>query len=826
MASGPPPVSTPTAEDPKRDLVWRLAEVATAPVFGDDYFGLLVNRLSRLLRVKCVLLGEVFVEGTGPSRLRTRAVVVDGEPAPNFEYGLSHSPCGEVIGKTLCWHADGVTQLFPDDPRLRQLGARAYVGVPLFSSRQEPLGLLALAHDGPLPEDEELKAVLKICAGRAGGELERARIEMRLRRSEERLRASIENTPHVAVHWHDADGRVCFWNQASEELFGWKAQEVLGRSLRGLVYSDETSRRFDVLLAAVKAGEGPQGPVEFEVRRRDGTLGFCEATVFSIPGEQGGAWFVCTLVDVTVRKQAEQELRSSEAKYRHILASSPVPMLVTDLGQRVISVNAKFTEVFGYNQDELAEIDAWWLKAYPDPVYRSKVRADWVGQLDRALLDGSAVGPMEVDAACKDGSVRRVQCSAAVNADRILIVFTDLTDRLRLENELRQAQKLEVVGHLAGGVAHDFNNIIQAVLGFIGLAQDGLLTAEDRDAYLKEALGAAKRASQLTRQLLAFGRRQAMHFEVVDLGELVGNLLKLLRRLIGENIDVQLRTDAAMGRVRCDPTQMEQVLINLCVNSRDAMPGGGKITITVEKKVITPSYKHAHPWSRVGRFAMITVTDTGCGMDKATQERVFEPFFTTKPKEKGSGLGLAVVYGIVRQHDGFIRLYSEPGLGTTIRIYVPTVEAPGQSPEAPVRRRLISGGHETVLVAEDDETIRSLVRKILERAGYQVILATNGEEAVSLYEAHRQKIDLLVFDAVMPKLSGLEAYERIRRLDERAVPTIFASGYNDAFSPDHASLPEGAVLMQKPYDPDELLQKIRELLLVSDPGTPVQGAGE
>lgn len=813
-------MTTRTADDPKRDLVWEIAEAATAPVFGDDYFSLLVSRLSRQLGVKCVLLGEVINDENGV-RLRTRAVAVDGEPAANFEYGLAHSPCGEVIGRTLCWYADGVGGAFPKDERLRDLGARSYVGIPLFSSRQEPLGLLALAHDAPLPEDDELKSVLKICAGRAGGELERARIELRLRRSEERLRASIENTPHVAVHWHDAEGRICFWNQASEELFGWKAQEVLGRNLRGLVYSDEAARRFDALLEAVKAGRGPQGPADFEVRRRDGTTGCCEATIFSIPGERDGAWFVCTLVDVTARRQVEQELRASEAKFRHILASSPVAMLVTDLGRRVLSANARFTEVFGYTQEELPDFGTWCGKAYPDEAYRSKVCSEWDAQMEKALSGGERVGPMDVDAVCKDGTLRRVQCSAAVNVDRVVIVFTDLTERLKLENELRQAQKLETVGHLAGGVAHDFNNIIQAVLGFIGLAQDPGLASEDRNAFLKEALGAAKRASQLTRQLLAFGRRQAMHFEVVDPAELIGNLLKLLRRLIGENIEVQLHAGAGVGHVRCDPTQIEQVLINLCVNARDAMPGGGRITIGIEKKVITPSYRQAHPWSRVGRYALITVTDTGSGMDKATQERVFEPFFTTKPKDKGSGLGLAVVYGIVRQHDGFIRLYSEPGLGTTFRIYLPTAELPEPSAASPSRRRVAEGGHETVLVAEDDETIRTLVRRILERAGYRVILATNGEEAVSLYEAQGQTIDLLVFDAVMPRLSGLEAYERIRRLDVRPVPTIFASGYNDAFSPDHASLPEGTILMQKPYDPEELLQRIRELLHSPETGAKV-----
>jgi signal transduction histidine kinase/CheY-like chemotaxis protein len=442
------------------------------------------------------------------------------------------------------------------------------------------------------------------------------------------------------------------------------------------------------------------------------------------------------------------------------------------------------------------------------------VQQEWSARIISARQTGQSTDPMEVDITCKDGSLRRAQTSASVCSDRLLIVFNDFTERTRLENELRHAQKLEVVGQLAGGVAHDFNNIIQGVLGFIGLSQDPTLSNTDRELFLREAMSAAKRASQLTRQLLAFGRRQAMHMEDTQLPDLIANLLKLLRRLIGEHIDVQFTSGAEVGNVFCDRTQIEQVLINLCVNARDAMPRGGRIGIRIENCSLSAAFKRSNPWARIGRFVMLTVTDTGCGMDKLTQERVFEPFFTTKPKDKGSGLGLAVVYGIVRQHEGMIRLQSEVGQGTTFRIYIPVSDPQGKAAAAAAQGGAAPalGGSETILIAEDDDTIRSLIRRILERAGYQVISASNGEEAVALYETHRARIALLVFDAVMPKLSGFEAFERIRQNNPgQPVPVVFASGYNDIFS-QGASLPKDAVFIQKPYDPDELLRRIRLIL--------------
>jgi len=794
-------------------MVWELVDSATQQLCGDAYFEHLVSRLSAVLGASVGFVGEL--DGNTAVRVRTHACLLHGKSMPSFEYELSGTPCERVVREGVCWLSSGVDRDFAANEFIARHSIRSYVGVPLFSGKRELLGLLVFMHDAPMPESAELKALLQICASRLGLELERARMQHQLSTSEARLQASIESTPHVAVQWYDSDGVVRLWNKASEELYGFSADEMVGKATRNLLLSDEDNRRFSQAIAQVTSTNAPVGPLIFDIRRRDGTLRHSESMVFGIPGEQGRTWFVCMDVDVTARRSAERNLRTTETQYSHLIDSSPLPMLVTDLNERVLLGNAKFAEIFGYSLEDVADIEAWWPMVYPDPAYRVMVRQEWVSRIASARQTGQSTDPMEVELRCKDGGIRRVQMSASVCSDRLLIVFNDFTERTRLENELRHAQKLEVVGQLAGGVAHDFNNIIQGVLGFIGLAQDPTLSNADRDLFLREAMGAAKRASQLTRQLLAFGRRQAMHMEDTHVPDLVSNLLKLLRRLIGEHIEVSYQPAQEIGNVHCDRTQIEQVLINLCVNARDAMPKGGRISIRIENCTLSPAFKHSNPWARIGRFVLLSVEDNGCGMDKLTQERVFEPFFTTKPKDKGSGLGLAVVYGIVRQHEGMIRLQSEVGQGTTFRIYLPVIDSAkgGNGATASAGQAApVQGGSETILIAEDDDTIRTLIRKILERAGYQVISAANGQEAVELFEAHRARIALLVFDAVMPKLSGFEAFERIRQIaPAQALPVVFASGYNDAFS-QGGGLPKDAIFIQKPYDPDELLRRIRLIL--------------
>ncbi len=415
-----------------------------------------------------------------------------------------------------------------------------------------------------------------------------------------------------------------------------------------------------------------------------------------------------------------------------------------------------------------------------------------------------------------EGSVHWIAGAGQVCCDekgepvRMVGVARDITNEMALEEQVRMSQKLEAVGLLAGGVAHDFNNLLQVINGCAHLAMEESIPEADRRENLKEVLDAVERAARLTRQLLAFSRRQALQKVDLNLNQLVGDLLSMIRRLIGENIEVDLVPGHELGNVKADKGQIEQVVLNLCVNARDAMPNGGRLTIESQNVYINGNYRLSHPWSKPGRYVLLSVTDTGCGMDQPTLSRIFEPFFTTKEKEKGTGLGLSVVYGIVKQHDGMIHVYSEPQLGTTFKMYLPISERSASA----VGSLLVAApgrGSETILLAEDEPSVRALATRVLERAGYKVISAVDGVEAVEKFTSSAERIALVLTDVLMPRMGGREAYDRIAAM-RPGVPVLFASGYSaNALQPGY-SVPEGMQMIQKPYSPDELLRKIQELL--------------
>jgi len=472
-------------------------------------------------------------------------------------------------------------------------------------------------------------------------------------------------------------------------------------------------------------------------------------------------------------------------------------------------VNAALVRVLGYNSAaELLQLDMA-RDVYADAAERRRL-------LDRDSYTDREYDEVEATWKRQDGRLLTVQLSvrAVRNADRRVEYYEtfvrDVTEQRRLQQQLVQSQKMEAVGRLAGGIAHDFNNLLTVITTYCDLLLEDLGREDPKREDVEQVRKAAEGATALTRQLLAFSRQQVLEPKVVSMSAVVSGVEKMLRRVIGEDVDLATRLDPDVGSVKADVGQLEQVLMNLAVNARDAMPTGGKLTIETGNAEHDPDYAREHEATAVRRFVMLAVSDNGIGMDDATKARIFEPFFTTKEPGKGTGLGLATVYGIVKQSGGFIWVYSEPGRGTTFKIYLPRVDAPAEAGAAATPGDL-PRGTETVLIVEDAAPVRAVMRHVLERQGYAVLEASNGAAALELVAGHPGPIHLLLTDVIMPGLSGRQLADRLTALrsDTRV---LYASGYTDDAVVRHGVLESGIAYLQKPFTTESLARKVREVL--------------
>jgi len=510
---------------------------------------------------------------------------------------------------------------------------------------------------------------------------------------------------------------------------------------------------------------------------------------------------------VAERTTAERALTESEAHYRVLFESNPNPLFVYSLDTlALLAINEAAVRQYDYTREEFLVMTLEDIHPPEDvPALRELVARSETGLRKRG----------EWQHRKKDGTIIDVEITrntlTFAGRPASLAMAHDITRRKSIEGQLLQAQKMEAVGQLAGGIAHDFNNLLTAIFGSSDLLLEDLSVDDRRRTDVEDIKKAAQRAAGLTHQLLAFSRKQLLAPQVLDLNALITDVEKMLRRLVRE--DVEFRTVLApdLGAVRADPGQLEQVIVNLAVNAGDAMPQGGNLTVETANVDLDEAYAQAHVPLVPGRYAMLAVSDTGVGMDAQVKSHIFEPFFTTKEKGKGTGLGLATVYGIVKQSDGYIWVYSEPGQGTTFKVYLPRVEAaaepPAPKPVAPASLR----GSETVLVAEDEEAVRNLIRRVLVAHGYAVLAAGDGQEALRLANTHDGPIHLLLTDVVMPNMNGRQLAERVVSA-RRKTKVLYLSGYTDDAIVRHGVLEPGIAFLQKPFTPQGLARKLREVL--------------
>jgi PAS domain S-box-containing protein len=680
---------------------------------------------------------------------------------------------------------------------------------------------------------------------------ERKKAAEALRESEERLRRVVNATKDGIWEWDI---------QTSREYFAPRWCEILGYSSEdpelphtfdswaSRIHPDDRDR----VMAAMKShlDRGTEYNVDYRHRHKSGEYRWQNSRGERLLGESGKPIkMVGIIADITERKRveaqalaaavetrrlldvaeksrhallstledqklAEAELRESEVRYRALFEHSADGILIADLDTKVFMyANPAVCRMLGYTEDEMRTMGM--LDIHPKDAVQSAV----------AEFEAQARGekPLASDLPClrKDGTILYADVNATAvaidNRPCLVGFFRDVTERKRaegqraaLEDQLRQVQKMESIGRLAGGVAHDFNNILTGIGGYTELALGQLDAASPLREDLAEVMRLAKRAAELTRQLLAFSRRQPLAMQVLYLNDMVADTTKMLKRVLGEAIDLHFTPAPDLGNVRADSGQMEQILINLAINSRDAMPTGGKLTIETANIELDADYAGRHVAVTPGPHVMLAVSDTGRGMDAATKERLFEPFFTTKEKGKGTGLGLATVYGIVKQHGGHIWVYSEPGQGATFKIYLPRVAEAVADAKPPAEPETVGGG-ETILIVEDEGSVCSIAERALKAQGYAVLTASSAEEAEQLFLKQPKQIALLLTDVVLPGMNGRNLYDRLKGR-EPDLKVIYMSGYTDNAIVHQGVLDVGTAFMQKPFMIETVARKVRQVL--------------
>ncbi len=778
-------------------------------ISGDAFLRGLAEHMGRTLRADVAAVVEVEdADGRVARVVATWSAFRTVDPAT---IDTASGPIREVLRSGMRSWQDEVRDRFPRDEFLLALAAEGFSGIPLVDARGRTIGALAAWFRTPIQALAPTESMLTVFARRATSQLERRRADEELRRSETLLRGIADNTSSL-VFVKNLEGRYLLVNREWCAAFNRPADEFLDRTDEELFAP--------AIAAQYRANDrqtleiGREMVCEEEAMLQDGLHTFL-AVKFPLRDGQGRPFATGGIAtDITERKRTERDLVEERSFIAAVLDLTGSLVIVVDGDGRVARVNQSVEKTLGWGVDEAVGRPL-------DEVLVPSDRSDMVRKAFKSLWDEGQPLRYEGDWLARDGTAHRIAITGDVFRDAngsvrwVIATGQDVTEHHRLEVQLAQAHRLEGLGRLAGGIAHDFNNLLTPILGYADLLLGEMPAGDRRADRLRQIHEAAERAHKLTRQLLAFGRGQVMERRRVDLGEVLETFGRILRRTIREDIGIRTTVEPGLGGVVADPTQIEQVVLNLALNAQDAMPGGGTLCLEACNVEVDATWSARSRGLRSGRYVRLTVSDDGVGMDAETQRHIFEPFFTTKETGKGTGLGLATVYGIVRQLEGVVEVRSAPGEGSSFRIFLPRDEAEAAAEEPAGVAAPLPRGHETILVVEDNDMVRLLAVDVLREHGYTVLDAPGPAEGLALLEDPGRIVHLLLTDLVMPGFDGRELYLRAVAIRPE-LRVAYMSGYADHIVERYGLADEDTPFLHKPFSVAALTRRVREILDADD----------
>ncbi|MCX8109997.1 MAG: PAS domain S-box protein [Syntrophorhabdaceae bacterium] len=685
---------------------------------------------------------------------------------------------------------------------------KRFMGVPVL--HQEKVVMTGCFANKEEPYDEDDVTNVKLLLQGFWNFLRLDEAQKKLQESELRYRSLFKNANDAILLLKDGIFVDC--NPKALELFKCERREVIGKRPYELSPPVQADGRYSNERAMEKIQEAIAGkPQFFEWVHStcDGEPFYTEVSLNNL--KIGDTTFIQALVrDITEKKKVEEQIRFERERYALLVENFPYGVILLDKKGEFVYVNKKWVEIFGYEPDEIPNGKAWFKKAYPDHEYRKTVIEAWSKDVTGIQLGDKR--PRVFNVVCKDGSVKIISFITVLVENQLFITTAqDITEYKRTEEQFLQAQKMEAIGRLAGGIAHDFNKMLTVILGH---AQLGLMNLDPINPIchrLVEIENAAKRSAELTKNLLAFARKQPISPKTLNINNTIEEMLNILHRLIGENIELRWFPNKDLWPVRFDPAQLNQVIMNLIVNARDAIEDVGAVTIETDNIILDEIYCRNHMGFYPGEFVMLAISDNGIGMEKDVLEHIFEPFFTTKDVDKGSGLGLSTVYGIVKQNNGFINAYSEPKKGTTFKIYIPRFKGKEEKIQEKEDVDVLMSKGETILIVEDEKDVLELCSRMLEELGYQVISANSPEQAIKGVKEYGGDIHLLLTDVIMPEMNGKELAKVIKNIKPH-IKCLFMSGYTNNAVIHNGIIMDGITYMQKPFSLLELSVKVRQAL--------------